>query len=106
MSWVAGASEEEPVDYYKRMHLVLGSRSERGGARRAPTKRVSIIAFCFVFFSQEVDRLCSELGMRLYRTSVKEDMGVSSVFQHLAEDYVSKIKSFNDELIHVSTIQI
>ena len=26
-------------DYYKRMHLVLGSRSERGGARRAPTKR-------------------------------------------------------------------
>ena len=22
------------------MHLVLGSRSERGGARRAPTKRV------------------------------------------------------------------
>ena len=64
---------------------------------------ISTIAFCFVF-SQEVDRLCSELGMRLYRTSVKEDMGVSSVFQHLAEDYVSKIKSFNDELIHVSTI--
>ena len=24
------------------MHLVLGSRSERGGARRAPTKRVSL----------------------------------------------------------------
>ena len=29
-----------PLDYYKRMHLVLGSRSERGGARRASTKRV------------------------------------------------------------------
>ena len=27
------------------MHLVLGSRSERGGARRAPTKRV-IFNFC------------------------------------------------------------
>ena len=25
------------------MHLVLGSRSERGGARRAPTKRVYVI---------------------------------------------------------------
>ena len=24
------------------MHLVLGSRSERGGARRAPTKRVNV----------------------------------------------------------------
>ena len=24
------------------MHLVLGSRSERGGARRAPTKRVAV----------------------------------------------------------------
>ena len=27
------------------MHLVLGSRSERGGARRAPTKRVLLIAW-------------------------------------------------------------
>ena len=26
-----------------KMHLLLGSRSERGGARRAPTKRVMII---------------------------------------------------------------
>ena len=31
-----------------------------------------------------------------YRTSVKEDLNVSGVFQHLAENYVNKIKSYND----------
>ena len=34
--------------------------------------------------------------MRLYRTSVKEDLNVKDVFQHLAENYVNKVKSFND----------
>ena len=29
--------------------------------------------------------------MRLYRTSVKEDLNVSVVFQHLAENYVNKV---------------
>ena len=50
-----------------------------------------------------MERVSSELGMRLYKTSVKEDMGVSSVFQHLAENYVAKVKSFNDELFQVSS---
>ena len=34
--------------------------------------------------------------MRLYRTSVKEDLNVSGVFQHLAENYVNKVKSFSE----------
>ena len=29
--------------------------------------------------------------MRLYRTSVKDDLNVSVVFQHLAENYVNKV---------------
>ena len=29
--------------------------------------------------------------MRLYRTSVKDDLNVGSVFQHLAENYVNKV---------------
>jgi hypothetical protein len=33
--------------------------------------------------------------MRLYRTSVKEDLNVGSVFQHLAENYVNKVTSHN-----------
>jgi hypothetical protein len=32
--------------------------------------------------------------MRLYRTSVKEDLNVTGVFQHLAENYVNKVKSY------------
>ena len=34
--------------------------------------------------------------MRLYRTSVKEDLNVDDVFQHLAENYVNNVKSFNE----------
>ena len=35
--------------------------------------------------------MAGEAGMRLYRTSVKEDLNVGSVFQHLAENYVNKV---------------
>jgi len=31
--------------------------------------------------------------MRLYRTSVKEDINVGGLFQHLAENYVNKLRS-------------
>ena len=31
--------------------------------------------------------------MRLYRTSVKDDLNVSVVFQHLAENYVNKVSA-------------
>lgn len=43
----------------------------------------------------EAERLAAESGMRLYRTSVKDDLNVGSVFQHLAENYVNKVKSFD-----------
>ena len=39
----------------------------------------------------EAERLAAECNMRLYRTSVKEDLNVGSVFQHLAENYVNKV---------------
>jgi hypothetical protein len=29
--------------------------------------------------------------MRVYRTSVKEDINVGNVFQHLAENYVNQV---------------
>ena len=32
--------------------------------------------------------------MKLYRTSVKEDLNVAVVFQHLAENYVNKVIHF------------
>ena len=39
-------------------------------------------------FRSEAEALSRELNMRLYRTSVKDDLNVSVVFQHLAENYV------------------
>ena len=35
--------------------------------------------------------------MRLYRTSVKDDLNVSVVFQHLAENYVNKVREKEKE---------
>ena len=43
----------------------------------------------------EAERLAAESNMRLYRTSVKDDMNVGSVFQHLAENYVNRVKSYD-----------
>ena len=40
----------------------------------------------------EVDSVAAEAGMKLYKTSVKEDLNVDLVFQHLAENYVKKVK--------------
>ena len=36
--------------------------------------------------------------MKLYRTSVKEDLNVAVVFQHLAENYVNKVKTMCDDI--------
>ncbi len=49
----------------------------------------------FLLFRLEAERLAAECNMRLYRTSVKEDLNVGSVFQHLAENYVNKVTSHN-----------
>jgi len=41
----------------------------------------------------DADKLALECRMKLYRTSVKEDLNVAVVFQHLAENYVNKVRS-------------
>ena len=41
---------------------------------------------------RDTQRLTDELNMKLYRTSVKEDLNVAVVFQHLAENYVDKVR--------------
>ena len=41
----------------------------------------------------ESERMASDCRMKLYRTSVKEDLNVDLVFQHLAENYVKKVRS-------------
>ena len=50
----------------------------------------------FSVSSDEVERLARDYRMRLYRTSVKEDLNVAAVFQHLAENYVSRIRSYSE----------
>ena len=42
-------------------------------------------------FRLEAEKLATECRMKLYRTSVKEDLNVGVVFQHLAENYVNQV---------------
>ena len=44
-------------------------------------------------FRQEAEALSKECNMKLYRTSVKDDLNVGVVFQHLAENYVNKVSN-------------
>ena len=48
------------------------------------------------FNREEVERLAKEFRMRVYRTSVKEDINVGNVFQHLAENYVHQLRLEQD----------
>ena len=45
-----------------------------------------------VLLRYDADKLAKECKMKLYRTSVKEDLNVAVVFQHLAENYVNKVR--------------
>lgn len=43
-----------------------------------------------------METLARELHCRLYRTSVKEDLNVSQVFNYLAEKYLSQLDALDD----------
>ena len=40
----------------------------------------------------EAESIALHYGMRLYKTSVKEDLNVDIIFQHLAENYIEKVR--------------
>ena len=50
-------------------------------------------------FRQEAEALSKECNMKLYRTSVKDDLNVGVVFQHLAENYVNKVRMLSNLLL-------
>lgn len=50
----------------------------------------------YFYHREEVDRYAKENRMKVYRTSVKEDINVGNVFQHLAENYVQRIRMEQD----------
>jgi len=55
----------------------------------------------------EAEKLATECRMKLYRTSVKEDLNVGVVFQHLAENYVNQARSSRAaEMMNPSSLNI
>jgi len=55
----------------------------------------------------EAEKLATECRMKLYRTSVKEDLNVGVVFQHLAENYVNQARSSRaNEMLNPASLNI
>jgi len=55
----------------------------------------------------EAEKLAAECRMKLYRTSVKEDLNVGVVFQHLAENYVNQSRSSRaNEMMNPASLNI
>ena len=67
--------------------------------RLAVTSRAKYLQNNSLIFSRdEVEQLSRECRMRVYWTSVKEDINVGNVFQHLAENYVNQVTVFKVSL--------
>ncbi|XP_037085778.1 ras-related protein Rab-23-like [Pollicipes pollicipes] len=54
--------------------------------------------------AEEAEALARELKVRLYRTSVKEDLNVSQVFTYLAERYLAEMRTWEDDEFEPRTV--
>jgi Ras-related protein Rab-23 len=52
--------------------------------------------------SKEVDRLAERLGMKVYRTCVKDNTNVTAIFDYLAEKYLEKRSKQQDDSVAAS----
>ena len=55
--------------------------------------------FTFVLsnYSHEVEKFARNTGLKLFRTSVKENLNIGRVFQHLAERHIESVSRWSDE---------
>jgi hypothetical protein len=49
------------------------------------------------YFSQEVEKFARNTGLKLFRTSVKENLNIGRVFQFLAERHIESVSRWSDE---------
>ena len=54
-----------------------------------------LIFLCFC--SHEVEKFARNTGLKLFRTSVKENLNIGRVFQHLAERHIESVSRWSDE---------
>ena len=54
--------------------------------------------FLFIYsFSHEVEKFARNTGLKLFRTSVKENLNIGRVFQHLTERHIESVSRWSDE---------
>ena len=49
------------------------------------------------FSSHEVEKFARNTGLKLFRTSVKENLNIGRVFQYLAESHIESVSRWSDE---------
>ena len=57
-------------------------------------KTLTISLFCV--FSYEIEKFARNTGLKLFRTSVKENLNVSKVFHYLGERHVEAVSRWVD----------
>ncbi|KAF7995461.1 hypothetical protein HCN44_006568 [Aphidius gifuensis] len=100
MLWdTAGQEEFDAITaaYYRGAHACVLAFSECG---EIPTvlvqNKIDLVEQCQVD-PEEAERLGRALGCKLLRTSVKEDVGVVSVFRHLASRCLLEMRRCEDD---------
>jgi len=57
-----------------------------------------MLKVCWLLVSrEEAEALAKKLKVRLYRTSVKEDFNVSTVFEYLSKRYIDSLRELDEE---------
>ena len=51
----------------------------------------------FSLYSHEVEKFARNTGLKLFRTSVKENLNIGRVFQYLAERHIESVSRWSDE---------
>lgn len=65
-----------------------------------------LLNFSSILFSDETELLAKNLGLRLFQTSVKEDLNVSNVFRYLATKCHEIIKQQYNSVLTINTPSI
>ena len=53
--------------------------------------------YCLIYFSYEVEKFARNTGLKLFRTSVKENLNIARVFQFLSERHIESVSRWSTD---------
>ena len=95
------SERNQPVSFWQFLNIIITNAND--GLFQDDKRSKSIFwgedKIVYHIFRLEAEKLAAECRMKLYRTSVKEDLNVGVVFQHLAENYVNQVPIISSTLV-------